>query len=197
MMSLRHGWGWLSPQTASPIHKTNTKSLSTLICCPLAYSFCLRSYTHTTFGSDWGFWARGSETDVITLCLRLTATSNCFSHPYWTYTKSLSTSICSPLAYCSSLLTQLYPHSLAQISGFWVTFNTKSCHYVMVEADSHLKLIASSILDIYKCSIGIWYISLIQLYPHYLAQIWGFWVTCGVKMMSLDYFMVETDSHLK
>ena len=151
MMSLRHGWGWKSPQTASPIHKTNTKSLSTLICCPLAYSFSLHSYTHNTFGSDWGFWARGSESDVITLWLRLTATSNCFSHPYWTYTKSLSTSICSPLAYCSSLLTQLYPHSLAQILGFWVTFNTKSCHYVMVEADSHLKLIASSILDIYKC----------------------------------------------
>ena len=27
--------------------------------------------------------------------------------------------------------------------------------------------------------------SRVQLYPPYLAQIWGFWVTCGVKMMSL------------
>ncbi len=25
--------------------------------------------------------------------------------------------------------------------------------------------------------------SLKQLYPHYLTQILGFWVTCGVKMM--------------
>ncbi len=26
----------------------------------------------------------------------------------------------------------------------------KSCHYIMVEADSHLKLLPTSILDIYK-----------------------------------------------
>ncbi len=27
---------------------------------------------------------------------------------------------------------------------------SKCCHYVMVEADSHLKLLPSSILDLYK-----------------------------------------------
>jgi hypothetical protein len=93
----------------------------------------------------------------------------------------------------------------------------------MVEADSHLKLLPTSILDMYKViehidmlSMGIqyqpytviptlissdlgvlghlwsqtdvitsWMISLTQFYPTYLAQILGFWVTCGVKMMSL------------
>ena len=59
----------------------------------------------------------------------------------------------------------------------------------MVEADSHLKLLPTSILDIYKVfehidmlSIGN-SSSLTQFYPPYLAQILGFWVTCGVKMM--------------
>ncbi len=63
----------------------------------------------------------------------------------------------------------------------------------MVEADTHLKLLPTSILlDIYinclstlKCCPWAYSIRLIQLYPPYLAQILGFWVTCGVKMMSL------------
>ncbi len=50
----------------------------------------------------------------------MTATSNCFSHPYYTYTICLSTLICCPLAYSSSL-TQLYQHYLDQILGFYVT----------------------------------------------------------------------------
>ena len=47
--------------------------------------------------------------------------------------------------------TQLYPHYLAQIWGFLVTIvESKCCQYVMVETDSHLKLLHSSILDMYK-----------------------------------------------
>ncbi len=59
----------------------------------------------------------------------------------------------------------------------------------MVDADSHLKLLPTSIFDAYKViehidmlSMGIKY----QPYtvsPPYLAQILGLWVTCGVKMM--------------
>ena len=76
----------------------------------------------------------------------------------------------------------------------WVTYGVewKWCHYVMVETDSHLKLLPTPHkLDIYKVfehidmlSSGIQYQPM-QLYPHYLAQIWGFWATYGVKMMSL------------
>ena len=63
----------------------------------------------------------------------------------------------------------------------------------MVEADSHLKLLLASILDIYKVFEHIDMLSMgiqqqpKQLYPSYLAQILGFWVTCGVKMMSLRH----------
>jgi hypothetical protein len=70
----------------------------------------------------------------------------------------------------------------------------------MVEADSHLKWLPASILDMCKVfehidmlSIGI--SSLTQLIPPYMAQILGFWVTCGVKRC--HYVMVEADSHLK
>ncbi len=69
--------------------------------------------------------------DVIMSRLRLTATSNCFPHPYWTYTKWLSTLICYPWAYGISL-TQLYPHYfMAQNFEFWVTCGVKMmwlCH---------------------------------------------------------------------
>jgi len=54
---------------------------------------------------------------------------------------------------------------MAQILGIWVTYvQSKWCHYVMVESDSHLKLLPPSISDIYKLfehfdmlSIGIRY----------------------------------------
>jgi hypothetical protein len=43
-------------------------------------------------------------------------------------------------------LLNSYPPHLAQILGFWVTY------YIMVEDDSHLKLLhASNLVDIAKC----------------------------------------------
>jgi hypothetical protein len=59
----------------------------------------------------------------------------------------------------------------------------------MVDADSHLKLLPTSILGTYNViehidmlSMGI-SITLTQLYPPCLAQILGIWITCGVEMM--------------
>jgi hypothetical protein len=46
---------------------------------------------------DWGILGRlWSGNDAITSWLRLTLYSNCFPHPYKTYTKCLSTLICCP-----------------------------------------------------------------------------------------------------
>ncbi len=82
-------------------------------------------------GSDFGVLGHlWSQNDAFLSWLRLTATSNCFPHPYWTYTKSLSKLIFYPWAYSISL-TQLYPHFLGQILGFWVTCGVKMmslCH---------------------------------------------------------------------
>jgi hypothetical protein len=85
----------------------------------------------TLLGSEFGVLGHlWSQNDVITSRLRLTATSNCFPHPHYTYTKCLSTLIGCPSAYSSSL-TQVYPPLLSQILGFWVTCGVKMmslCH---------------------------------------------------------------------
>ena len=129
MLSLRRGWGsWQPPQTASPIHIGHIQRV-------WAHWYALHWHAvaaltvvlvPTLLGSDFGvllghLW---SQNDVIMSWLRLAATSNCFPHPYYTYTKCLSTLICCPLAYSSSL-KQLYPSYLAQILGFWVTCGVK------------------------------------------------------------------------
>ncbi len=84
--------------------------------------------------------------DAITSCLRLTATSNPLPHPYWTHTKCLSTLICySELALCS------YTHpTWLRFWGSRSHVEPKWCHYVMVEAYSHLKPLTPSILGTYK-----------------------------------------------
>jgi hypothetical protein len=116
--------------------------------------------------------------------LRLIATSNCFRHPCKT--------LISVWADCYAVNC----HTVAALHSFthltWLRFESsgslvesKWCHYVMIEADSQLKLLPSSILDIKKClsKLICWPFayssSILQLYPPYLAQIWGFWVTCG------------------
>ncbi len=69
----------------------------------------------------------------------------------------------------------------------------KRCQYVMVETDSHLKLLPTSISKIKNCLSTLiccpWVhgSSLKQLCPHYLDQIPGFWVNYGVKMLSLHH----------
>ncbi len=151
-----------------------TKCLSTLICCQWVYSSSLTQiypdYLAQILVQD-HLW---SQNVVITSWLRLTATSNCFQHPYQTQTNCLSTLICCLRRYSSSL-TQSQPHCLAHILGFWVTYvDSKRCHYIMVDADSHLKLLPASILDINKMiehidmlSIDILSSSLTQFYPQY------------------------------
>jgi hypothetical protein len=83
---------------------------------------------------------------------------------------------------------------LSQILSTGSYVESKCCHFIMVEADSHLKLLHASILDITtKCLSTLiccpweYSSSLTQLYPHYLVQILGFWVTFGVEMMSLRH----------
>jgi hypothetical protein len=133
-----------------------------LICCPLAYSIILTQLYPSYMAHILGFRITGhlwSQNDVNTSWLRLKATSNCFPHPYYTYTKCLSTLICCPLAYrYSSSLTQLYQSYLDQILGFRVTcVESKWCQYVVVEAGSHLKLLPHPYSTCTQClSTLIW-----------------------------------------
>jgi hypothetical protein len=63
----------------------------------------------------------------------------------------------------------------------------------MVEADSHLKLLPASMLIMYKVlehidMLSIAYgSSLTQLYSPNLAQIFGYVVACGGRMMSFGH----------
>jgi hypothetical protein len=85
------------------------------------------------FGSDFGVLGHlWSQNDVNTSWLRLTATSNCFPHPYYAYTKCLSTFICCALT-TSSSLTQLYPsyvtwHTVAASNTFYIFAQQAASH---------------------------------------------------------------------
>jgi hypothetical protein len=135
--------------------------------------------------------------------LRLTATSNCSPHPYWTYSKCLSTLICCPLAYGSSL-TQLYPPYLAQILGFWVTCGVK----MMSLCHSHgwgwqPPQTAYCVQVIHKQSVWAhWYavhwhtVVALNSYTHPAClRYWG--AGSLVESKWCDYVMFEADSHLE
>ncbi len=69
----------------------------------------------------------------------------------------------------------------------------KWCHYVMVEADIHLRLLPTFKLDINNvfepfvfCLKGIWMHPCIII-PAKLAPDFGIWVICGVNMMPLHH----------
>ncbi len=79
------------------------------------------------------------------------------------------------------------PRTWLRIWGSGSLWVSKWCYYVIVEADSHLKLLLASILDIYTVFEHIDILSIgIQLQPYTVIPL-GFWVTCGVKMMSLRH----------
>ena len=86
-------------------------------------------------------WYYKCGNDPTTLLLRLYNLSNCIPHPwdtpYYTYTTWLSTLICCPLAYSSSLVTQFYPHYLDQILRFWVTCDDVSMSWLRLTGFPH------------------------------------------------------------
>ncbi len=97
-------------------------------------------------------------------------------------------------------------HMGAPLSNFLSRVEWKCCYYIMVDDDIHLRLLATSILDIYKvfdvlvcCLIGTW------MHPHVITedgwpQILEFWVTCGVKLIQLcdcwGWHPTQTASHI-
>ncbi len=81
-----------------------------------------------------------------------------------------------------------------QFWGSGSLVESKWCHYIMIEPDNHLNhcflhpywtyiMCLSTLMSCF----GAYDCSLKQLFPQYLGQILGFWVTCGVKMMSLRH----------
>jgi hypothetical protein len=153
-------------------------------------------------GSDFGVLGHlWSQNDVIMSWLRLTATSNCFPHPYWTYTKCLCTLICYPWAYSISL-TQLYQHYLGQILGFWVTCWVKMtwlCHGwgwqpSQTASHIHIRHIQSDWAHLY--AVHRHAVAALHSYTHPTwLRFWGTWSLVESKWIIL--VMVDADSELK
>ncbi len=141
------------------------------------------------------------QNDVIMSWLRLTATSNCFPYPHYTYTKWLSTLICYPWAYSISL-TQLYPHYLGQSLGFWVTCGVKImwlCHCwcwqpSQTASHIHIRYIQSILAHLYAV---YWHtVAALHSFTHPTwLRFWGTWSLVESKWCI--FVMVDADSHLK
>ncbi len=105
----------------------------------------------------------------------------------------LSTSICCPRRAYGSIFKQLWPSYVGQILGFWVTCGVKMMSlphglaWQPTQPASGIHIKHVQCLRTLVCSPWAYSSSHKQLYPHYLAHILGFWVTCGVKMMSLGH----------
>ncbi len=162
-MSLCHGWGWQPPQTASHIHNRHIQSVWVHWYAVHRHMVAaLHNFTHPTWLR---FWGSGSlveskwcdyvmveaDSHLELLPTSILDITNVWAHWYAVrrHTVSALQSYTHPtwLRFCSS----------------WSLVESKWCHYVIVEADSHLKLLPTSISNIYKVfkhidmlSIGIW-----------------------------------------
>ena len=125
-----------------------------------------------------------------------------FPHPCRTYTECLSTLICCPLAFGSSL-TQFYPPYLGQILGFWVTCGVKImwlCHgwgWRPPQTASHIHIRHVQSVWAHWYAVHMHTISALHSYTHPTSWL-RFWGSGSlVESTWCDYVMVEADSHLK
>jgi hypothetical protein len=131
------------------------------------------------------------QNDVIMSWLKLTAISNWFPYPYWTYTKYLSKLICCPLVYSSS--TQFYPPYLAQILGFWVTCGSvKMMHFSHgwcwqpPQTASHIHIRHAKYIGAHWYAVHWHMVAALHSFTHpSWRRLFGFWVTCGIKIIWL------------
>ncbi len=190
-MPLCHGWAWQQPQTASHIH---IKHMQTVLAHWVVVHWhtvaALHSFTHPTLLRFWGSGLLVESKWCDYVMVEADSHLKLLPASISNIRKCLSTLVCCLLAYSCSL-TQFYPPYLAQILGFWVTCGVKMmsfCHglgWQPPQTASHIHIQHIKCFSILISCPRTYSISLTQLYPHYLAQIIGFWVTGGVKMMRL------------
>ncbi len=169
MMQLWHGWGWQSPKTASQIHIRHAKKyLSTLICYPLAYGSSLTQFYPPYLAQFFGFWIT-CGVNIMWLChgwgwqppqtashIHIKHVQSVWAHWYAVHMHTIS-----------ALQSYTHPTSWLRFWDSGSLVESKWCDYVMVEADSHLKLLPTSILDIYKVIEHIDMLSMgIQYHPY-------------------------------
>ncbi len=149
-MSLCHVWSWQPPQTASHIYIRHIQSV-----CAHWYAVHrhtvspLHSYTHPTF------LRFGVLGHLLSQMMRL-------CHGWgWQPPQTAYHIHIRQMQSVSAHWYAVHIHMVAALHSYthptWLRFwgsgslvESKGCDYVMVEADSHLKLLPTSILDIYK-----------------------------------------------
>jgi hypothetical protein len=166
MISLCHCWGWQPSQTASLIHVRHIQSVG-----PHWYAAhrhmvaALHSYTHTTCWLRFCGVLGHLSTPMISLC-------HCWGwqssqRGFLIHVRHIQSVGPHWYAVHRHMEAALYSSTHTTWLIFWCSglhVESKWCHYVMVEVDSHLKLHPPSILDIYNevfehidmLPIGIW-----------------------------------------
>ncbi len=129
---------------------TYTYSVSALICCPLAYGSSLTQLIPPNLAQVWGFWVTcgvkmmslrhvwGWQPPQTAFHIHLTHIQSVWAHWYAVHWHTAAA---------------LHSYSHPTWLRFWGSrslVESKWCHYVVVEVGSHLKLLPTFILDIYK-----------------------------------------------
>jgi hypothetical protein len=162
----------------------------------------------TLLGSDVGalghLW---SQHDVIMSWLKLTATPQTASHIHIRHIRCVWACWYAIYRHMVAAL-HIYTHpTWLRCWGSGSLVESKWCHYVMVEGDGHTSNCFPNPYKTYRMSLSTlicwpWAYgsSCTRLYPPYLAQMLGLWVTWGVKMMSLchgwSWQPPQTASHI-
>ncbi len=163
MMSSCHGWGWKPPQTACCVCIENIHSV-------WAHWFAVHghmavasnSHSHTTWLRFWGSgslvepkWCRNIIVEADSQ-LKLLTTSTIHMQSVWVHEYAVQGHM--------AVASNCYTHTTwLRCWGSGSLVESKLCHYVMVEADSNIKLLPTSMLDMSKVfehidmlSMGIW-----------------------------------------
>ncbi len=171
-----------------------------LICCPWDYSISLTQLYPPYLAQILGLWVT-CWVKMMSLC-----------HGWgWQPTQTASHIHIRHLQSVWACWHAVHRHMVVALHSYthptsWLIFwgsgslvESKWCHYVMVEADSHLKLFPSSIIDIYKVfgHVDMLYRHMVAALHIYTHPTWlRFWGSGSpVESKWCDYVMVEADSH--
>ncbi len=165
------------------------KVFKLLVCC--LKEVWVHPYTVTLaklaldLGSQDHLW---SENDATTSWLRLISTSDCFIHPYWTYTKCLRHWHAVSRAYgCTLIVTlaklppdlgiQIHLRSGSDATTSWLRLIFTSDHFI------HPYKTYTKCLSYWYAVSRAYGCTLIPLHWPSCSQIWEFSFTWGVEMM--------------
>ncbi len=150
IMSLWHGWGWQPPQTASHIHIRHIQSVWALICSSWEYSISLTQLCPPYFTQILGLWVT-CGVKMMSLCHGWGwQPPQTASHIHIKHIQSVWAHWDAVHRHTVSALHSYTHPTLLRFRGSGSLVESKWCDYVFFEADSHLKLLPTSILDIYK-----------------------------------------------